>query len=169
MIELINGRGQLGEALKNEIYDLSWRLNSVYDTYIYHTWNVFDKTEDIQIEEYNKFKKFVDSYSNFRVIYISTSSENDTPYRRYKLLAEEYLMKNCENYLVVRLPILVGKGIIEKFKTGDATPFGNMELITIKKAAEKILEFVNDSELGKTINIEGEVISAELVYNIARI
>ena len=48
MITLLNGKGQLGEQLKKDISNIK-NVES-YDAYIYHTWNVLDKTKPTQVE-----------------------------------------------------------------------------------------------------------------------
>ena len=52
MVELINGRGQLGEAFKSLLQE---RLSNYPAHSIYHTWNVFNKTEHVQKAEFEKF------------------------------------------------------------------------------------------------------------------
>ena len=134
MITLLNGKGQLGEQLKKDISNIK-NVES-YDAYIYHTWNVLDKTKPTQVEEYEKFKKFVDSHINDRVIFISTLSENETSYRDYKLLSEKYLLEKCKNSIVVRLPIIIGKGIISDFKNNKRKPYGKMNIISLKNESK---------------------------------
>ena len=65
MIKLLNGRGQLGEAISSKLKALS----RDEDIFIYHTWNVEDKSEVIQRQELEKFVQF-----NLYAIYKFTST-----------------------------------------------------------------------------------------------
>ena len=108
MIHLINGRGQLGEQLKQVLIN----HQTSEEVYIYHTWNVQDKAEMPQQEEYKKLQSFVDTHCNQKIIFISTKSEKETWYTHYKQLAEAYVLLHCKQSIIVRLPTIVGKGII---------------------------------------------------------
>tara|TARA_R100000008_G_scaffold64178_1_gene41290 strand:- start:416 stop:922 length:507 start_codon:yes stop_codon:yes gene_type:complete len=157
MITLINGRGQLGEALKEQIKECETEKN----VFIYHTWNVWDKKKDSQKKEFNKFKAFVDkNRNNGRIIFISTYSENDNHYVHYKQKSESYLLLNCEDCLVLRLPSLIGKkGIFQRLKNKECNPYGMIEIMTLHTASKKIMEFINYDGLGKSFTIVGEKIS----------
>ena len=58
MITLVNGRGQLGEHLRRKINNVKTKDM----VYIYHTWNVWDKSLNSQKKEYEKFCDFVKEY-----------------------------------------------------------------------------------------------------------
>ena len=168
MIHLVNGRGQLGEQLKKNLTD----QQTDEEIYIYHTWNVQDKTETKLKKEYKKLRHFVDSHYNKKIIFISTKSEKETWYTHYKQLAEAYVLLHCKQSKVIRLPTIVGKGVIQKFQKGEAKPYGVMELITINMAAKKIINLCTFNGLQnhrKNITINGDLISADLVYELSRI
>ena len=164
MIRLVNGRGQLGSALKK--LDLSNQQG-----FIYHTWNVSDKSESTQKFEYEKFIKFVSNVAMpyDKIIFISTNSQNDTWYTWYKQKAESYLLLNHKDSIVLRLPTFIGTPC--KLFEPDADVWGKVELISIESAASKILECIKTIKDNKNriFNIKGETISAQLVADILKI
>lgn len=161
-IELINGRGQLGDELKRRTEHSS--LSSLNEQIvIYHTWNTTDKSEVPQKIEYDKFKRYVDENKHKKIIFISTYSEKNNYYNLYKHKAESYLIINCEKCLVIRLPILVGKGIIRDFIQGTKDAYGVMNITTPALAAIQILNIIRQRTLVKILTINGEKISAKLV------
>ena len=121
MIVLANGRGQLGEALKKRLNDFK-PLDLIY---IYHTWNVWEKDNQSQKNEYDKFCNFVNkNKKKGKIVFISTYSTGDNDYVFYKQKAEAFLILNCDNCLVLRLPHLIGnKGIFKKLKMKTAEPY----------------------------------------------
>jgi len=152
---IVDGKGQIGEALKG------YKGKVI----IYHAWSL-DKSEKVQKKCYDKFIKFVDSTPG-EICFISTYSNQDDSYVKYKRLAESYLLINQRGY-VVRLPTLMGKGICEDFKKGEVKPFGVMELMTVEDAADKIIYFTTFPDNPSIIRVAGEKISANLVYNLIK-
>ena len=124
MIKLIDGYGQLGEALKRSIPEVT------EDIAIYHKWNIEDKSEEAQKVCFDEFCEFRKNYPG-RVVLISTKSDNESPYTRWKKAAEMICFK-CDN--IVRLPILIGKGPCIDLYNGQE-PYGEMELMNIETAA----------------------------------
>ena len=88
MIKLINGKGQMGDILRKNIHlvDLDRCV------YIYHTWNIDDKSIEVQKKEYEKFKKFVNKYKYNRIVFISTASHKESEYVKYKQLSESKIV-----------------------------------------------------------------------------
>ena len=164
MVHLINGRGQLGEQLKRMLKEQP--LGE--ELYIYHTWNVQDKSKKAQEEEYKKFQIFIESHASKKIIFVSTKSQRETWYTHYKQLAEAYTLLYCNDGLIVRIPTIVGKGVIEKFETDQAQPYGEMELITLTKAAQEIIKICSYEGALRSFTIDGDRVSAELVYNLVR-
>tara|TARA_R100000008_G_scaffold40649_1_gene23319 strand:+ start:899 stop:1405 length:507 start_codon:yes stop_codon:yes gene_type:complete len=163
MIQLINGNGQLGDALRMSLE----YVNIEKDVYIYHTWNPWDRDIETQQGEYAKFKQFVDLHKEGKVIFISTCSQVENYYVHFKQLAEAYMLTNCEDCLCIRLPNLIGpKGILKKLKDGTADPYGKIELMTVDTAAKKILELTEYSGPLKSISLKGEEISAIIINEI---
>jgi len=161
-IILKNGRGQLGSLLKNKIsnYDCE------QDIYVYHTWNIDDKSEKTQEREYQKFIKFVDN-NKHRVVFISTKSEKQSWYVYYKQLAEAYLIQNCDDCLVLRFPTIVGsKGTLQLLKYKKIKPYGIMELISIDNVIEHIFDNLKYNKNSKILSFEGQKITAKLVCEI---
>ena len=164
MMHLVNGRGQLGDELKKYSDD-----QTIDRVYVYHTWNVQSKTEDEQNQEYKKFQKFVDAHAKEKIILVSTKSQRETWYTHYKQLAEGYLLTHCKTPLIIRFPTFIGKGIIEKFKNDIASPYGEMELISIKAAAKAVVNACKyDNGLLKCIVVDGDKIPAQLVYDLVK-
>ena len=162
MIRLVHGKGQLGGALNN-IRNSFNNEYSIKKFYIYHTWNVWDKSEEAQLESYNDFKKFVDSHKEGKIIFISTKTKEDTPYLKYKIKSEDYL--DFKKDLVVRLPNIIGKGVCAKFRDEDVVPYGRMELIRLNDAAFEIMK--NLSLVGLLV-VEGNVIDASIVKELIK-
>ncbi len=161
MIKLINGRGQLGTELARIITnDISELI------FIYHTWNVDDKSEEAQKACYLKFKDFVDANPNPKIIFISTYSQTDNPYNYYKHTSESYLLSHNEKGQVIRLPTLIGKGICNKFRNKEAEPFGEMNLISVEDAAQEIMNFILSNSKVRSITIKGNIISAKSVKRL---
>ena len=162
MIKLINGRGQVGNILKKKISN----LNIDDEVYIYHTWNIDDKTREVQFKEHEKFMKFVNQELGKRIIFISTSSQKDNWYTFYKHLSEAYLLSTNKNSVVVRLPSLIGKGTCAMFKNNTIEPFGVMELMSVEDAVDIILEKVTTPKVMNNYHIKGERVSAKMVQQL---
>jgi len=163
MIHLSNGRGQLGRELQK--FPLEQYTEEVY---IYHTWNVEDKSELIQVKEYEKFQEFVDKHTDKKIIFTSTYSIKENWYNQYKQLAEAYLLINCDNGIVIRLPTLIGKGILQEFKNKNTKAYGEMNLISVHDAAIKILEKVKYNGLVKSFRVKGEIVQAKTIKDVIR-
>ena len=165
MITLMNGHGQLGSKL-NELYKQKPRGFCEGDAIIYHTWNIDDKSENSQKKEYNKFIDFVGQNKHKKIIFISTYSQKENFYNHYKQLAGAYLVSNCDKALVIKLPTIIGKGVCRKIKNKEVKAYGEMELISLNKAAEIILEHTRYEGFLKFIEVEGEKVRAKLVEAI---
>ena len=81
-------------------------------------------------------------------------------------MAEAYLTINHETGLSLKLPTLIGKGIFQKFKDETEKPFGEMEIMTIQKAAEKVLEYLDYEGNLRVFRINGHKIPAHIVYEL---
>jgi hypothetical protein len=164
VIKLINGRGQLGHVLNKRLTESD--ASSPISTYIYHTWNIQDRSKPAQSTEYEKFKLFTDRHNKSKIIFVSTTSEKDCWYVHYKNLAESYLLQNCENGIVVKFPILIGRGILTKLRNEEVEPYGEMGLICMKDAADKILELTSYGGAVKIFTYNGEILRATTVQNL---
>ena len=162
-MKLINGRGQLGDCLKKYINEDQYKY---LDWIIYHTWNVEElNNEEIQKNEFNKFKDFIDNNKDKKICFISTSHVNNSIYILYKIKAEAYIIDNVKDFKIIRPPRLIGKGIFQKFKEGEL-PWDDtqMDLMTIDEATIKILDCL---EHDKKFNyIYAETLSKTNVYNL---
>ena len=165
MIKLINGNGQIGTMLCEKVKSFFTKEN----TYIYHTWNIEDKSEKSQNREYCKFVNFVEKNKDNRIIFISTTSQKESSYVKYKQMSESFLLQNSENCLVLRLPTLVGKGVFYDFRDGNKEPFGEMSIATIPQACSFIVENINYKGLCKVKSLAGHKIDAKLVYELVRL
>tara|TARA_R100000388_G_C7181140_1_gene128694 strand:- start:192 stop:695 length:504 start_codon:yes stop_codon:yes gene_type:complete len=165
-IQLANGRGQLGNLLKQKIID----INCKQKTHIYHTWNIDNKSKSTQLIEYTKFKNFVDNNVNDRILFISTKSEKNCWYVFYKQLSESYLIQNCKSCLILRYPTIVGtKGTLQLLKYKKIKPYGIMELMSLNDVCESIINNLDYTGNSKILSFEGEKISANLVCEILNI
>ena len=162
MLYLLNGRGQLGTILSS----LSNKVSE--DVYVYHTWSVSDKSKETQEQEYQKFKIYLEKNKDKKVVFISTKSERDTWYTHYKQKSEALLLTKCEKGVVIRLPTFVGKPCKIFLKEEKVETYGHMELISMEAAAEKIISICNTKTKRKMVDVQGEVISADLVRNIVK-
>jgi len=160
MIELINGRGQLGSVLKRKVEGFS-----DLDCVIYHTWNIDDKSEITQLKEYEKFKDFVNSRHEERIVFISTVHAEADSYLKYKMLSEIYLWDICDKGKVIRLPAYVGKGkLYEKCRKGIKPIGGWIHLSTLDHVSDLLLNSLfNDSRLEI---IDGDNIDVDTVYEL---
>tara|TARA_R110000751_G_scaffold286179_1_gene390592 strand:+ start:330 stop:848 length:519 start_codon:yes stop_codon:yes gene_type:complete len=163
MIRLINGRGQVGAVLRTKTKDIEIEKSIC----IYHTWNINDKSLDVQKSEYKKFVTFVaDQRLKEKIIFISTSSKKDTWYNFYKQQAEAYLLSNTTDGTIIRLPTLIGKGVFQKFKTGDLKPEGYFNLMSVDDATDLILESVSHTGKTRVTHVDGEKVSARNVFEL---
>ena len=164
MINLVDGRGQLGTVLKKIIQEKD--IEPLKEGIIYHTWNVEDKSKDIQRGCYERFRYFLDQNPSTQVIFISTNSQIENYYNYYKQFAEAYLLTNHERGYVIRLPTLIGKGTCEKFRNDNAEAFGEMELITLEDAAREILKVAQSDSLVRSFRIKGAIAPAQFVKDL---
>ena len=160
MITLINGRGQLGQKMRELLVD------DAGEGVIYHTWNVSDKSEKAQKREYDKFINFVGDNKSEKIIFVSTSSQKETYYTHYKHLSEAYLLAHCNRGLVIRLPMIVGKGVLPGIKNGKLKPHGEMELITLGRSAREVVKLVDYEGIIKSFMVRGVEIESDVVKQI---
>jgi len=162
MIKLINGRGQIGNVLKKKICN----INIDDDIYIYHTWNIDDKSKEAQKKEYKRFIYFVNQNKDKKIVFISTSSQRDNWYTYYKHLAESHLLSKNKSNVVIRLPSLIGKGVCASFRDENIQPYGIIELMSVDDATDAILQKAMVNETIKNYHINGEKISAKNVQQL---
>lgn len=167
MITLINGRGQLGTEISKQLDAM--QLIYPHNVFIYHTWNIENKEKHLQELELEKFKSFVDSNKNEKIIFISTTSQKESWYVQYKQLAEAYLLQNCKHGFVLKFPTLIGKGIILDLKNGLAKPHGEIELMSVIRAATQVIEKINYNGLVKNFTFKGEIVKANTVNQLLNI
>ena len=157
-MKLINGRGQVGTVLKEKIGSRNlWR-----DLTIYHTWNFLDKSVTIQSNCYNQFINYVNNHRGENIIFISTYTTNYSYYYHYKMLAELYLLEQTETGKIIRLPTLIGKGICVLMSEKKVVPYGDMEVLDLNEAADKIIECLPSDK--RIIIVKGAIIKAKTVY-----
>tara|TARA_R100000152_G_C6686826_1_gene119377 strand:+ start:50 stop:556 length:507 start_codon:yes stop_codon:yes gene_type:complete len=163
MINLVNGRGQLGDYLRTNLPSVKIDKK----VHIYHTWRPWQIDSATQKQEYEKFMEFVDKNKSDKIIFTSTYSQNETYYVHYKQLAESYLIANCKDSIIARLPSLIGnKGILKRLKEKSATPYGKIEFLPIATAGQKIFDLVQYNGIVKCFTLKGEEVSAELINEL---
>jgi len=172
MIKLSNGKGQLGDKLKEKFKD----YNVETDVTIYHTWKVPHlyepkpgEEESIQKNEYLKLVEFSKNNPDTKIIFISTNSNRPTIYTYYKELAEAYLLLNHKSCVILKFPVFIGKGILPKLKSGELKPYGVTEIITLDKVVNAIEEFISYDGLKRVFTIEGEKIEAKTIVEILKV
>jgi len=165
-ITLYNGRGQLGRALYKAQQD-KLEPSLKRNVNIYHTWNFLDKSYETQLDCYRAFVEFVKNAKNKEVVFISTYSTQDTSYTYYKQLAEAHLLSTIPRSKIIRLPIIIGKGICKELQNESKSPHGLLELISPEEAARQILDIAEEPPCKNRIfRINGEIISAKLATRL---
>lgn len=137
---LLNGRGQLGEALKKELHLQQIDKPNIC---IYHTWNFMDKSEETQKNELAKLEDYVNNRhkKEDKLVFISTMSSDCNPYVIAKEEAEYLVDKTLPNFLVVRLPNLIGKGLFNRIKEQDITRYSDcIKFMSVRNAAKFVIE-----------------------------
>jgi len=172
MVKLINGRGQLGEKLKEKF--TSYKTKS--DVTVYHTWKVphlYDpkpgEEESIQQHEYIKLITFSKNNPDTKIIFISTNSDRSTFYTYYKEQAEAYLLLHHRSCVILKFPVFIGNGVIKKLKTGELKPYGVIEVITLDKVVDIISNYIEYNDKKRVFYIEGEKIEAKTLSEIFKI
>jgi hypothetical protein len=162
-IQLIDGMGQLGEVLSNKIN----KIQCEKPTFIYHTWNVWDRSYEKQKNNYDVFVEFVLKHRQDKIIFVSTYSEENNFYVHFKQLAEAFLLSNHKDSVIIRLPNLIGnKGILRKMRDRQVQPYGKIKFVTLEDAADQILKLINYDGCVKSFCMSGESVSAKLVNEI---
>ena len=136
-MKLINGRGQIGELLTPYI-------NDYHEVEVYHTWNFLDKSQDTQDRELNKLKEYLkDAYK--KVIFISTSSISNTPYYQCKREAERLVQLHSKNNLIIRFPVIIGKGVFSGLLDKTLKPYGVINYISLQEACAFLLNSIEET------------------------
>ena len=173
VVTLVNGRGQLGDKLYQKLKNYIGAPH-LADIAIYHTWKVpwlsdTAEFEETQRDEYLKLVEFSKSNPKTKIIFISTNSARGTHYTYFKEQAEAYLLSNHKSSIILKFPLFIGKGVIERIKNKEIEPYGIMEIITLDKVAETIEEYLNYEGLKRVFTIEGEKIQAKTVAEILKV
>jgi len=161
---LLNGRGQIGSALK-----LIEKDTSDLDVIVYHTWNFLDKSLYTQKNEFEKLYKYlINRKEDKKFVFISTKSKSINYYTEYKKLAETLVEEVCKSYLIIRLPNLLGKGICSRFKEEkNILAIGQIELLTIDDAIKLIINNIKYNS-NSIVELQGTNIDASLLQNIIK-
>lgn len=168
MIVLQNGNGQLGKELQLKVKYISpgYRLCPEV-IFIYHTWDMKDKNDEkAQKDSYIQFKKFVDVNKEHQILFISTYSEQDNYYNYYKQKAGGYLLANHKQGKIIKLPVLLGKGVCQDLKENKCEPYGVIELMSLNEAADEILRIAFEDTNNKEFRLHGTQIPAKFVQEL---
>lgn len=159
-MNLINGRGQIGEYLSK----CNKNLNNID---IYHTWNFLDKSKHAQEQEIEKLNVYLNKVEEFKkIIFISTSIENPSYYLSSKRIAETLILNKSPNNLIIRIPCIIGKGIFENLAKNIVTPYGVIKYTSLKEASKFIIESLNCSGIITCPHWEAP---AEIIFEIMNI
>lgn len=173
VVTLLNGRGQLGNKLYQKLQHYIGAPH-LADIAIYHTWKVpwLSDTAEFEETQHNEYLKLVEFSKNnpkTKIIFVSTNSARGTHYTYFKEQAEAYLLSNHKSSIILKFPLFIGKGVIERIKNKEIEPYGTMEIITLDKVAETIEEYLNYEGLKRVFTIEGEKIQAKTVAEILKV
>ena len=132
--------------------------------------NSKNKDKKLFNKDFLRLKKTKISAKNLKIIYISSCSiidplRNSTPYIERKIKNENYIKKNFNNYLIIRLPEIIGKNknkntlvnyFYYKIKHNKSfTLFKNTKrnFIEINDIVSILIEIISNKISNKTINI----------------
>ena len=76
------------------------------------------------------------------------------------------VIKNC---VILKFPLFIGKGVLSKLKSGEFTPYGVSEIITLDEVVNTIKEFINYKDLKRVFYIQGEKVKATTLVDILRV
>lgn len=171
MVKLLNGRGQLGDALKIELA----RRNVVADADIYHTWIHSNKGADVQLAQIHAFMRYVgasgstsERKTDRRIYFISAIHERFNAYLKEKMWAEIYLWQNTVDGVVIRLPYMLGSGIAERMLAGQSISAGKIEVSTFETMAGRILDIIEAGGDERMHVLHGEMVDAQLLQAAMR-
>ncbi len=107
----IIGRGFIA---KNLVKIKRFIIKSGYIVYAAGISNSQIKSKNQLHREINVFRKFLKNYSSQKIIYISTADvtnnlKNKSKYVQNKITIEKLIKKNFNNYLIIRIPQIIGK------------------------------------------------------------
>lgn len=139
---MVIGNGLLAKGFKNSNYN--------FDDYIIFTSGVSNSKEN-DIKEFEKEKKLllkvINENNSLKLIYFSSilviNSENN--YYRHKLEVEDLIKKNSDNYIIFRVPQIVGKvGNPNNLVNFIKNSIINKNKIDIYGDVERSLIYIND-------------------------
>lgn len=112
----IIGKGFIAKSLFKIVHYIR---QSGYIVYAAGISNSQIKSENQLRREINLFEKFRKAYSKKKIIYISTADvtnnlKNKSKYVRNKVKIEKIIKKNFKNYLIIRIPQIIGKSSNKK-------------------------------------------------------
>ena len=163
---MIIGSGFIAKNFENYNDDLE-RLNICL--YAAGISNSQTQDKDLLDKEKNKFIEFLKKFhQKKKLIYISTCSINDpsrnkNPYVLNKLCIEDLVQKNIKNFLIIRLPEVVGKNenkvtlvnfLNNKIKNGEKFEIwskAKRNIIDIDDAILLIIHLLENKNLNNTI------------------
>ena len=127
-------------------------------------------------------KRLFQKYSHVRVLYASSSSQYEPHLNPYA--ASKHIMEKVASYYPMNLGMRFHtvyddnprEGMFfDKLKKGTAGPYGEIELMTPKQAARKILSIVEEvlmidkkEPISKSYRLYGTKVPAELVQELVR-
>jgi len=169
---MIIGNGLIAHAFKNSSY--------VFDDCIIFASGISDSKSDSTKEfqrEFNLLSQYIKEdkkFIYFSSIHILDPSEKDSMYVQHKLNIEEFIRSNFLNYIIYRLPVIVGKGGNSKalFNFLFNSIVKNIEMTIYLKSYRYILDvhsvvyFVN-----QTLHIQNKTINlvADKAFSILEI
>jgi hypothetical protein len=156
---LLNGRGQIGEGLAKII-------TKQYSVEVYHTWNFVNKTnkaQEIELEKYRHFLKKIHNPKN-KVAFISTSSIDNNSYVIKKRYGET-LTRQLDSYIIIRLPNIIGKGVLDRLISIEDYYPGTIQYTNIAAACKFIYRSCI-SETNTTLSCPYDSMSVDNIKSI---
>ena len=132
--------------------------------------NSKNKDQKLFKKDFLRLKKTKNLAKNLKIIYISSCSITDplrnlTPYIKRKIKNENYIKKNFNNYLIIRLPEIIGKNKnrntlvnyfyynIKNNKSFNLFKNTKRNFIEINDIVNILIEIVSNKITNRTINI----------------
>lgn len=170
---MIIGNGLIGSKFREseDLFEDNIIFTSGVSNSIENDIDDFKREEELILKTINNKFKFI----YFSSILVNTS---DSPYYKHKHNMENLIKENTDNYLIIRLPQVIGKGgnknnIINKFRDSiingeEILIYMNIyrSIIDVDDVVE-IIKQIKNNETCKTINISGfEILSALQICNL---
>ena len=163
----IVGNGFLAKKFKK--YNAFFKKKN-YFIYLAGVSNSNEKNLKNLKKDFNRIKFFIENNKNFKIIYVSSCSifdpnRRNSLYLKNKIKIEELIKDKCDNFLIIRLPEIIGKSknkntltnfFYSKIKTNDNfILYANAKrnLLDINDTIKLVLYFLQSNYEKRYLNI----------------